>query len=322
MILALGVFSTLLAATPAQQPAGSVSVSGRVLRGGRDTVPLPNITVVLHHMTSANGGPVDSVRSDARGRYRLELRHPDSAGGYVISVWYDSIAYFSLPLNVVGRPAVHVEDIVAYPASPTGPPLRLTRRLATIAAPAKNGTREILEILELENSGQTTRVTADTLVPTWTGRVPPNTGQYRAGEGDVSPEAMRFRNDSVLVYAPIPPGPAKQISYDYSLAANAAAFVIPIDQPTAEVNLLVEDTTAVVRAPKIESFGVKEIEGRRFAAYRAGPLAPGDRVEIQLPAAKFRAETLVKPAMWVLGLGMVAALVWALIRKPPAPRLT
>jgi hypothetical protein len=321
LILALGAFSTLLAAAPVQQPPGLVSVSGRVLRGGPDTVPLSNVTVVLHRMTSANAGPVDSVRSDARGRYRLELRNPDSTSGYVISVWYDSIAYFSMPLNLVGRPAVHVEDIVAYPASRTGPPMRLTRRLATIAAPSKDGTREILEILELENPSQTTRVTADTLMPTWAGRVPGNTGQYRAGEGDISADAMRFRNDSVLVYAPIPPGPPKQISYDYSLAAGARTFVIPIDQPTVEVNLLVEDTTAVVSAPKVESFGLKEIEGRRFAAYRAGPLAPGDRVEIQLPAAKFSVETLVKPAMWVFGLGMLAALVWALLRKPPSPRI-
>lgn len=326
MIPALGAFSLLLAVVflPAQQPAGSVSVSGRVLRGGRDTVPLPNVTVVLHRMTSTNAGPLDSVRSDARGRYRLVLRNPDTASTYVISIWYDSIAYFSTPLNAIGRPgaAVHVDDIVAFRASPTGPPLRLTRRLATIAAPTKDGTREILEILELENPGQTTRVTADTLVPTWAGRVPEHTGQFRAGEGDISPDAIRFRNDSVLIYAPIPPGPTKQFSYDYSLAAGTRSFVIPIDQPTAEVNLLVEDTAAIVSAPKLESLGLKDLEGRHFAAYRAAPLAVGDRVEIQLPAGKFRADALLKPLIVVVALVMIAALMWALLRRRPPPKLT
>jgi len=198
----------------------SVSVSGRVLRGGGDTVPLANAVVVLHRMSSTNAGPIDSVRSDARGRYRLALRHPDSTSAYVVSVWYDSIAYFSVPLSVAGRPAVHVEDVVAFPSSLTGPPLRLARRLATISGAGNDGTREVLEILELENPGQSTRITNDTLVPTWAGRLPERTGQYRAGQGDVSPEAMRFRNDSVLIYAPIPPGPAKQLSYDYTLAAG------------------------------------------------------------------------------------------------------
>jgi len=299
-----------------------VSVSGRVLRGGRDTVPLSNAVVVLHRMASASAGPIDSVRSDARGRYRLALRNPDSTSGYVVSVWYDSIAYFSLPLNVVSRPAVHVEDILTFPASRTGPPLRLARRLATISTATADGSREVLEILELENPGQATRTTDDTLVPTWSGRLPGRTGQYRAGQGDVSPEAMRFRNDSVLIYAPIPPGPAKQLSFDYTLAAGARTFVMPIDQPTVEVNLLVEDTVALVIAPKLESFGVKEIEGRRFAAYRAGPLAAGERVEIRLPPGKFRAQVLLPYVIAVVAAGMLVALVWALRRRPAASRLT
>jgi len=299
-----------------------VSVSGRVLRGGRDTVPLSNAVVVLHRMASASAGPIDSVRSDARGRYRLALRNPDSTSGYVVSVWYDSIAYFSLPLNVVSRPAVHVEDILTFPASRTGPPLRLARRLATISTATADGSREVLEILELENPGQATRTTDDTLVPTWSGRLPGRTGQYRAGQGDVSPEAMLFRNDSVLIYAPIPPGPAKQLSFDYTLAAGARTFVMPIDQPTVEVNLLVEDTVALVIAPKLESFGVKEIEGRRFAAYRAGPLAAGERVEIRLPPGKFRAQVLLPYVIAVVAAGMLVALVWALRRRPAASRLT
>ena len=299
-----------------------MSVSGRVLRGGRDTVPLPNAVVVLHRMASASAGPIDSVRSDARGRYRLALRNPDSTSGYVVSVWYDSIAYFSLPLNVVSRPAVHVEDILTFPASRTGPPLRLARRLATISTATTDGSREVLEILELENPGQATRITDDTLVPTWAGRLPERTGQYRAGQGDVSPEAMRFRTDSVLIYAPIPPGPAKQLSYDYTLTAGARTFVMPIDQPTVEVNLLVEDTVALVIAPKLESFGVKEIEGRRFAAYRAGPLAAGERVEIRLPPGKFRAQALLPYVIAVVAAGMLVVLVWALRRRPAASRLT
>jgi hypothetical protein len=299
-----------------------VSVSGRVLRGGRDTVPLPNATVVLHRMARSGAGPIDSVRSDARGRYRIALRNPDSTSGYIVSVWFDSIAYFSLPLNVVGRPAVHVEDIVTFATTVGSPPITLTRRLATIGSASHEGTREVLEILELENRGQTTRVTADTFAPTWAGRLPDHTGQYRAGEGDVSPEAMRFRNDSVLIYAPLPPGTGKQISYDYSIAAGTHPFVIPVDQPTVEVNLLVEDTAAVVSAPKLESFGRKEIEGRHFAAYRAGPLVSGDRVEIWLPAGRFRVEMLLRYVPWVVGVSMLGVLLWALLRKPASPRLS
>ncbi len=289
-----------------------------MLRGGRDTIPLAHAWVVLHKVTRETGGPVDSVRTDARGRYRLALRDPDSASVYVVSAWFDSLAYFSLPLNVSGRPAVHVEDIITFLTSANGPPIRLARRLATVAAAREDGTREILEILELENTGLTTRITKDTLVPTWSGRVPEDAGQFRGGQGDISPEAMVFRNDTVFVLGPIPPGPVKQLSYSYSLPAGTRMLVIPIDQPTAELNLLVEDTAAAVTAPQVESLGVQEIEQRRFAAYRAGPLAAGDRVEIQLPATGLRAEALLPIVIAIFAAAMVVALVWAL-RKRPSP---
>ncbi|MGH7608292.1 MAG: hypothetical protein ACREME_13245 [Gemmatimonadales bacterium] len=305
---------------PATLPAqrGDISVSGRVLRGGRDTVPLGGAWVVLHYVTRDSGGPLDSVRTNARGRYRIPLRVVDTTGVYVVSAWYDSLAYFSLPLNVVGRPAVHVEDIVAYPTTVDSPPIRLARRLVTVARPGADGHREILEILELENTGVTTRITRDTLVPTWAGRVPVRIAEFRGGQGDISPEAVVYRNDSVHVLGPIPPGPVKQLSYGYLLARDATTLTIPIDQATVELNLLVEDTAAAVSAPGVEALGVEELEQRRFAAYRAGPLAPGDDVVIVLPRGPFRAQWVLPYVVALFVMVMVGALVWALRRKPSA----
>ena len=297
-------------------------MSGRVLLGGRDSVPLARAQVVLHRVTRDTGGPVDSVRSDASGRYRMLLRRPrtaaDSAAVYVVSTMYDSLAYFSLPLNVLGRPAVRVEDLVVYRTSKNAPPIRLVRRLVTIARPAPDGTRDVLEILELENTGLTTRITDDTLVPTWAGAIPRAAVQFQAGQGDVSPEAMLLRGDSILVLGPIPPGQVKQLSYGYVLPAGGSGFTLPIDQATQDLNLLVEDTTAVVEAPKLESLGVQAIEQRRFAAYRAGPLAAGDRVTIGLPRGAFRPQTLVPYIIAIVAAAMAGALVWALKRKPHA----
>ena len=293
-----------------------------MLRGGLDTVPLVHAWVVLHRLARDAAGPLDSVRSDAQGRYRMTLRSPDSTSAYAVSVWFDSIAYFSLPLNVTGRPAVHVEDLIAFPTTSAGVPIQLARRLATVARANEDGTREVLEILELQNTGVATRVTTDTLAPTWAGRVPAGAGQLRAGQGDISSDAVQFRHDSVIVFAPIPPGPAKQFSFGYSLPSGTRVLVFPIDQTTDEVNLLVEDTLAVVSGPGLESLGIKELEQRRFAAYRAGPLAPDSKVEIRLPAGKFHAQLLLPYVIALLAAGMIVALVWALRRRPPASRLS
>ena len=297
-------------------------MSGRVLLGGRDSVPLARAPVVLHRVTRDTGGPIDSVRTDASGRYRMRLPRPraaaDSAAVFVVSTMYDSLAYFSLPLNVLGRPAVRVEDLVVYRTSKLAPPIRLARRLVTIARPAADGTRDVLEILELENTGLTTRITDDTLVPTWAGVIPSSAVQFQAGQGDVSPEAMVRHGDSILVLGPIPPGHVKQLSYGYVLPAGGSGFTLPIDQPTQDLNLLVEDTAAGVEAPKLEALGVQAIEERRFAAYRAGPLAAGDRVTIGLPRGPFRPQALLPYVIALLAAAMAGALVWALRRKPLA----
>jgi hypothetical protein len=291
-----------------------------VLRGGRDTVPLANAVVVLHRVTRTSGGPIDSARSDSKGRYRFDVHGGgvDSGSIYLVSTLYDSLAYVSPPVNFSGRPVTHVDDLVAYPTTANSPPIRLERRLATIASAGTAGTREVLEILELQNTGLTARITKDTLTPTWAGRIPERAGQTRGGQGDISPEAMRFRHDSIILLAPIPPGPVKQLSYAYTLPADTRTLAVPIDQVTANLNLLIEDTTAVVTAPRLEALGVQELEGRHYAAYRAGPLMPNDRVEIQLPSTGFRAQALLPYVIAVLAAGMVLALVWAL-RKRRAP---
>ena len=298
-------------------------MSGRVLLGGRDSVPLRGRWAVLHRVTHSEAGPIDSVRTNAAGGYSMHLPRPrtaaDSAAVYVVSTWYDSLAYFSLPLNVLGRPAVRVEDLVVYPTTKHAPPITLARRLVTIARPAPDGTRDVLEILELENAGLTTRITDDTLQPTWAGAIPRAAVNFQGGQGDISPEAMRRVGDSVFVLGPIPPGPVKQLSYGYVLPAAETRVLLRIDQPTKDVNLLVEDTSAAVAAPRLESLGVRAIEERRFAAYRAASLAPGDEVTVRLPGGAFRPQALVKYVVGFFAVAMLGALVWALRRKPLAP---
>ena len=294
-------------------------MTGRVLLGGRDTVPLAGSWAILHRVMRGEGGPVDSIRTDARGRYRFRLA-PDSGAVYVVSAWYDSLAYFSLPLTVQGRAAAEVDDVVVYRTTKLAPPIHVARRLLTIARPAQDGTREVLEILELENTGLTTRITDDTLVPTWAGAVPHAALHFRGGEGDISPGAIVLRRDSVHVLGPIPPGAGKQLTYSYVLPAGPSDLAVPIDQPTRELNLLIEDTAAAASAPGIENIGVQEIEQRRFAAYRAGPLEAGAVVTVGLPRGSLRPQTLLPYVIGLLAAAMAGALVWALRRKPVAPR--
>jgi hypothetical protein len=292
--------------------AQGVVVTGRVLRGGAAGRPLAGTWVVMHQVSMDGGGkPVDSTRTDARGAFTLAVTKPDTAAIYVVSSWYSGIAYFSEPVAGTHRRST-LHPIYVYDTSSTGPGVALSRRLVTIAGRKKDGTRDVLELLELENPGVKTRIAPDTLRPTWTGALPGVAIQFRVGQGDVSPQAVTRRGDSVAVFGPIPPDERKQLSYAYVLPADVRTMRVPIDQPTGEVDLLLEDTAAVVIAAQLDSLGVEQIEGRRFARYRARAVIAGAPLAITLPQGGLQAQALVPIvvalAAIVLGVGFVVAL--------------
>src|SRR2546425_2076513 len=136
------------------------------------------------------------------------------------------------------------------------------RRLVTVAREKQDGSRDVLELQEPQTPGAATRVAGDRARPPWAGAIPPLAIQFRVGQGDVSPQVVTRRGDSVAVYGPLPPGERKQLSYTYVLSATVRRVAVPIDQPTDEVDLLLEATAAVVAARKLDSLGMEDIGGR------------------------------------------------------------
>src|SRR6266705_6686215 len=81
-------------------PSSSQRVSGRIVRPGAQRMnPVSGAWVVLHRVGPDRAGPLDSVRSDSRGRYSFRyLRTGSQDAVYFVSASYDGIAYFTLPL--------------------------------------------------------------------------------------------------------------------------------------------------------------------------------------------------------------------------------
>lgn len=311
------MLAALVAAPGGGLSAQAATVSGRVVLGGTAGRPVAGRFVVLHQVTMGDGGPLDSVRTDAGGRWRLRIPHVDSTAIYVVSAEHDSLAYFSQPLHVqVGRETT-AEPLVLWDTSSTGAPIILRRRLLTIAsAKAKDGSREVLEILELENPGRTTRVPNDTLRPTWTGEIPPGALEFQVQPGDFSPDAVVRRGDRISLFGPLQPEGARQLSYRYVLGRSTRSLVLPIDQPTVELDLLFEDTTTAIDAPGLHALPTETIEQRRFARYRADSLAAGARVRIAFPAGSLPVEALLPFIVGGMVIALVAGLWIALKRRP------
>jgi hypothetical protein len=305
----------LAGVVPGALAAQEVRATGRVLRDSVGGRPLTGHWVVLHAMTRGGGGPVDSVRTGAGGRYAFAIPRVDSNAVYVVSAEYAGIAHFSDPLVLAGRLSAQYAALVVYDTTSVGLPVRLAVRFVTVGSARRDGAREVLEAVELQNPGPRTRIPADSTTPVWRGALPTGIAEWQVGESDVSAEAVIRRGDTVAVFAPLAPGGTKQISFAYVLPDTMAALRLPLDQPVGELLLLVEDTAAAVTAPGLETLSTDAVEGRRFARYRATAVPAGGVVEVRLTRPAFRAERLVP---WIAGVAALAlaAGLWLALRRP------
>jgi len=267
---------------------------------------------VLHRVAMSGGAAVDSVRSDARGRFRLAVSRPDTSAIYLVSTWHGGVAYFSAPLPLLPHGTRSADTLFVWDTTSVGPPFGISRRLLTVARPKRDGTRDVLEIIELNNTDTRTRVAPDTLRPTWAGAIPRDAIQFQAGQGDFSAQAVTRRGDSVLVFGPIQPGGPRQLTFGYVLPATGRPVTVPIDQAVAELDLLLEDTTARAGAPALVALGVTAIEDRRFARYRAGPVRAGAPVTIEFPSGPFHYERLVLPIVIAAAVALMVGMIIAL----------
>ena len=190
---------------------------------------------------------------------------------------YCEIHPYNLPLDRIQRLAPRALILSGGPAS-------------VFSDGAPRVSRDVLELLELVNPGTATRIAPDTLRPVWQGAIPTGVVQFDVQSGDFSSDAVVRRGDAVRLFGPLQPGGFHQLSYAYTLPASTDAIALPIDQPTVELDLLLEDTLSQATAPGLRAGGVQPIEERFFMRYRADTLPAGAPISgaIWSPTAPFR----------------------------------
>jgi len=282
-------------------------LSGQVylVREG-DTIGLARQWVLLHQVDLSGGAPVDSIRTDEYGIYLLEARH-DTSAIYISSVEYLGIAYFSAPVRATEFTSDTASTIFVYDTSTVAPPIALRERHVVVRSPGADGSRAVLELILLENDGDRTRIAPDAEHPVWEHHLPPDAYNVAPGEGDVSPEAVLHRGDTIAVVAPIPPG-QKQLILTYALPAGNAA-VFPVSQPTARLQLLIEDTGADVSGAGLQALGTERVEALEFARYESLDAGPPGAVSVTFSPRRMA----VTDYWWVVLLAAVGAFGSALV---------
>jgi hypothetical protein len=293
-----------------------VVAGGEVVRArAGDSVPLPNAQVVLHRVGRQEQGPVDSMTTDARGRFTFRFL-ADTTAIYLFSARHDGITYFASPVHTnPERPDTAIE-LVVNDTSSTGSVSVVSRNIV-VSAPDESGARAVVEVIVLHNAAITALVAADTTRPVWAARIPHAATGMTAGEGDFSPAAVARVGDSAAVFAPIPPGD-KQVVLQYALPGDLARVEYRFDQPAALVNLMLEEKAARVVGGLREQADSQTIQGRGFGRWE-GAVAAGATITIRLPTAHRLGRWALVALVTLMGLALLAGARRGFRRAPLSP---
>ncbi len=317
-----GIALALLALTPLAAPAQS-RVTGRVARvAGRDTLPLGGIAVVLHRIGGRVQGPVDTAVSGPAGRFSFRFS-ADTTAAYLLSARYGGIEYFSQPVATnPARPDTAVIVIVADTSSVA--PVRIKQRTLLVSAPDESGTRSVLDWFVLSNPGELTRVAPDTVRGAWGTPLPPEAQNVELADhrmSQFSPEALVFRGDSVLIFAPLSPGD-KELMLQYRIPGTLRRFVIPAEPVADSVFVMMEEPGARVGSRGFAAADSQTLDGRAFRRWAGTHRQFGD-LEIELPSALLSSRQLLVAMVVTIGAAF-AMLAWVLVRRgrdmAPDPR--
>jgi hypothetical protein len=310
--------------TIALLPRGSVAqepprtVDGRVVLGAAGAErAVRDQTVVLHRIASDGAGPIDSARTSPSGRFRFVFRPSGENAMYIASARYAGIAYFTPPLRgetITGPDA----DIIVFDTTSQAIPLMSRGRHLVIAAPARDGTRRIVDVYEIANDTSLTRVAGGSGRATWSVTLPAGAREPRVGQGDVPGGAVRFEEGEARVFAPFAPG-LKQLVLTYLLPGQA----FPLSTGAGGVGTLealLEETTALASAPRLARQNPVTLEGRTYQRYVAQDLPSDARLLVSVTpprgASPLPLGGLIAATAAVLALGFVAGR-----RHGPAPAL-
>jgi hypothetical protein len=272
--------------------------------------------VVLHRVSQAASGPLDSVTTRSDGSFALTFR-PTADGLYLLSVRYAGIGYFSAPINDADEAVIPDAEIVVYDTSSTARVAALRGRHLIVSAPGAGGVRTAVEVFELANDTSVTMVSAADSSPVWRLRLPPAAQGPRMGESEFAAEAVRFAGGEVQLFAPLAPG-LKQLVVSYELPPSAFPLSLPMEPASTVMEVLLEETGGNATGAGLTVQPAVTVGGRRFQRALAQDAGSGAVVAISLPDVNVVASGA---GVWIVVLAVPALALGAWVVAAPRRRL-
>jgi hypothetical protein len=296
--------------TVAQRVDGQV-----VLPGDHRMVPIPGMWVTLHRVGSDAQGPLDSTRTDAKGRYGFRYRKTGSDDAiYFVSGLYRGIAYFTPPLQTDSVTGLDAE-VSVFDTTSRHVPISVRGHHIVISAVDANAMRGVVEVYDLVNDSSVTKIPGDTAQPVWSAPLLPGATGPSAREGDFPSTAVLFADGRVSLYAPFAPG-LRQLSFGYSIPAREFPLNIPIIGATGVLEVMIEEKTGTVGGAGLKEVQPVNVSERSFRRFLASDVPANAVASVDLPPPPPKTDPRYLVALtFVLGAVMIAVLARALKRK-------
>lgn len=294
-------------------------VTGSVRRvSGADTMALRNRWVLFHSFTTLEGGtPLDSARSDRRGRYTFRVAERDSLAAYFVSVEHQGIGYFAEPVPPDAGAFDTLPTLFVYDTSSTSPPIELAERHVLVRQAEPDGSRRVVDLFVLANRGSETRIAGSDSAPVWSAQLPREALEFEIGLTDLNEEAILRLGDTLAVFSAIQPG-ERQLLSGYLLPRGARELVVPIDQPINRLAVLLEEGAATVESGDLAATGLVDLGGTPVRRFEAQDLQAGAAVTIQFPRSFAPTTAVLWFVVPLIALGfMVVFYRWR--QRQPAP---
>jgi hypothetical protein len=247
--------------------------------------PVNGTWVVLHRVGPDSAGPIDSVRTNASGRYQFRYTRTGSPDAvYFVSAFHDGVAYFTPPLaegNVSGNDA----EVVVYDTTSKRVPTSVRGHHVVVSAVDANGLRSVVEVYDLSNDSSVTRIAPSDSPKdaTWQTHIPAGATDFKVSQGDFPPSAVSFANGTVNLFAPLAPG-IKQLSFSYSLPAKSFPLSLPLESETQIYEIMVEEKGGNVTGPRLKEVDPVTVDERNFRRFLASDVPANSVAVIDLPA--------------------------------------
>lgn len=285
-----------------------------------DSAAVAGRTVVLHRITPDTGMAVDSVTTDADGRFSFRLP-AGSRDVFVASARHAGILYFGPAVDGGSPPDAY--RLTVYDVREAGPAdtLRLASR-ALVVTPGASGV-EVTDVVQVAGIADRTLVGRAPVAgaaerePWWSLRLPTGVRDVRVLAGGVGERQVELLDGEARLSAPVPPTGARVV-LSYRVPSGAQAR-LRLARPVGHLEVVVRQDVSGMSVDGL-SDGEEIASGEgRYRRYAAREVEAGREVRIAVADADgpgVPRETWIAAGLGVLLLAGAAVARWV-ARRPP-----